>query len=159
MQIYELFRISVTFFYRPIKARGLRVGAAAAGGWGAGEGGRRRRGGGAGGWPREGAAGTAGGQSLVRGRKPAAPTAPRARRPSAPPPRRRRPRAWKGAAAARGGVRGHVSRGTSLQRAHFQHVAAHHNRLGYCKRTEIAPAILCWGHGYAVTDVNTWLQM
>ena len=32
----------VIFFNRPVQARGLRVGAAAAGGWGAGEGGRRR---------------------------------------------------------------------------------------------------------------------
>ena len=64
-----------------------------------------------------------------------------------------------GAAAARGGVRGHVSRGTSLQRAQFQYVTPHRNCLGYCKRNEITPAILCWGHGYAITDVNTWLQM
>ena len=121
--------------------------------------GRRRLGGGAGGRPREGATGTAAGRRVARGRKAAAPMAHRARRPSAPPPSRRRPRAWEGGAAARGGVWGNVSRETSLQRAQFQYVTAHHIRLGYCKRTEIAPAILCWGHGYAVTDVNTWLQM
>lgn len=151
------------FFYRPIKARGLRVGSAAAGGWGAGESGRRRtartrktaprRGGAHARRPPQHRAEGAG-----RGRPSTATRTSRGDGDRGGPSAAARARGL-GAAAVWGPARGDVSRGTSLQRAHFQYVTAHRNCLGYCKRTEITPAILCWGRCYAVTSVNTWLQM